>query len=66
MSKLFWTLTIGEMLSSKQEPKNTADPHAEAVTFDSFLVIGHVTQRVTSFQVAKHGYLTDHANGIRN
>ena len=58
MSKLFWTPAIGEILSCKQEPKTTAHPS------DSFTVVGHVAWRVSSFQVAEHGHLTDHTNGM--
>ena len=63
MSKLFWTPTIRQTMSCKQEPKNTADPYAVAVMSDSFTVTGHEARRATSFQVAEHGYLTDHASG---
>ena len=35
------------------------DLYTVAVTSDSFIVVGHMAQRATSFQVAEHGYLTD-------
>ena len=40
------------------------NPYAVAVISDSLMVVGHVAQRETSFQVVEHGYLTDHTNGI--
>ena len=47
-------------LSCKQQPRNITHPLAS----DSFTVVGHVAQRVISFQVAEHGHLTEHVNAI--
>ena len=64
VSKLFWTPAIGEMLFCEWEHKSTADLYTMRVISDLFTVVARVPQRPTSFQVAEHGYLTDHVNGI--
>ena len=48
------------MLSCKQKSRNTA----HLLTSDSFTVVGHVARRVTPFQVAERGHLTEHVNAI--
>ena len=46
VSKLFWTLTIGETLICKREPENLTDAYAVAVMVNS-IVVDHVPRKIS-------------------